>query len=644
MPTFDTEPAPLERSDRVHIGATTCETDSIRVVHVDDDPEFADITQSFLEQNSEDLIVESKTDPDEVVTQLRSGSLDADCIVSDYRMPGMDGLELLQIVREHEETLPFVLFTGKGSEEIAAEAIAAGVTDYLQKGGTEKYSILSNRINNIVENHRQQQELDQIHKQYQSLMENGSDIICISDTDGVIQYISPSIKQILGTDPGSLVGENVFECMHPADRDRVTERFSELQSRDDTTKIQARYRCRKAVDEWRWLEAVITDGQDSAVGRFVINARDVTEQMERNQELQRQNDLFEAVEKLASVGGWEYDVRSETLYWSDEIRRIHGLPLDHEPTLDEAIGFYHPKDQSKIREAIGRATTEGESFDAELRLIRPDGEIRWTRARGEPRYDDEEIIGIRGTFQDITNRKEREKRLEESNEQLAQYEHIVETMDDAALIINQDRNIVYADNTALKQADLTTEQAQCSECGCSLTQDGQWRMETEIGLYCPVCYLGDIFPDANPLELRNLTHIRDVEALVYGAYGAPDLLESGQVSGEAPGAYVLWCSPPEKDTAGWDISIRLKNAIEQAINKNGLLYVGQSKNVPQRIMKHLAGFGSDLTEECPPRVLTGVVWLSNSQFDQLHTLETQLGKKVKTVIEANGNDVACFWS
>jgi DNA-binding NtrC family response regulator len=72
-------------------------------------------------------------------------------IISDYDMPGMDGLEFLRTVRETRPDLPFILFTGKGSEAVASEAIAADVTHYFQKrSGPEQYELLANRIENAV--------------------------------------------------------------------------------------------------------------------------------------------------------------------------------------------------------------------------------------------------------------------------------------------------------------------------------------------------------------------------------------------------------------------------------------------------------------------------------------------------------------
>ena len=128
-------------------------SDPIRILHVDDDWRLADLTATCLEDESERFDVTISTSPTEAVSCLDSGNFD--CIVSDYDMPGLNGVEFLETVRERYPDLPFILFTGKGSEEIASDAISAGVSDYLQKkGGTDQYVILSNRISNLVKKYR----------------------------------------------------------------------------------------------------------------------------------------------------------------------------------------------------------------------------------------------------------------------------------------------------------------------------------------------------------------------------------------------------------------------------------------------------------------------------------------------------------
>ena len=123
--------------------------DSIRVLHVDDERSFGELTAKFLASEDDRLEVVS-------VTSVRAGLdvLDTervDCVVSDYEMPGANGLVFLETVRERDEEIPFVMFTGRSDEDAASEAADAGVTDYLRKTGTvEQYAALADRIAEAV--------------------------------------------------------------------------------------------------------------------------------------------------------------------------------------------------------------------------------------------------------------------------------------------------------------------------------------------------------------------------------------------------------------------------------------------------------------------------------------------------------------
>ncbi|QAU14158.1 PAS domain S-box protein [Halorubrum sp. BOL3-1] len=125
----------------------------VRILHVDDEPDFIELVTTFLERKNEQFQVGTATSASDGLDQLAADEYD--CIVSDYDMPGQDGIEFLEAVREDYPDLPFILYTGKGSEEVASDAITAGATDYLQKGsGTEQYELLANRITNAINQYR----------------------------------------------------------------------------------------------------------------------------------------------------------------------------------------------------------------------------------------------------------------------------------------------------------------------------------------------------------------------------------------------------------------------------------------------------------------------------------------------------------
>ncbi|SIS21642.1 bacterio-opsin activator domain-containing protein [Natronorubrum thiooxidans] len=141
-------------------------TSPITVLIVDNEPGFADLVGEMLEREHEDIVAEPAMDAEEALSTLEERSID--CIVSDYEMPRMTGLELLERVREDDPELPFILFTGRGSETVASEAIAAGVTQYLQKAsGEQQYALLANQITNAVSQYRTEAELRENKRRYE---------------------------------------------------------------------------------------------------------------------------------------------------------------------------------------------------------------------------------------------------------------------------------------------------------------------------------------------------------------------------------------------------------------------------------------------------------------------------------------------
>lgn len=132
---------------------------AIRVLHVDDDPGFADLTAQFLRRESDQFEIETEIRGGDALDRLGDPDEEIDCLVADYMLPDMDGLELLAAVRETYPE-PFILFTGKGSEEVASDALRGGATDYLQKqSGTQQYELLANRVRNAVETARSERQV-----------------------------------------------------------------------------------------------------------------------------------------------------------------------------------------------------------------------------------------------------------------------------------------------------------------------------------------------------------------------------------------------------------------------------------------------------------------------------------------------------
>lgn len=215
--------------------------DAIRVLHVDDDPDFADLVATFLEQEDDQLRVDSAPSANVGLNRLTERSIE--CIVSDYEMPGMNGLEFLETVRESRSDLPFILYTGKGSESIASEAISTGVTDYLQKGaGPDTYALLANRIRNAVENYQNERALRETQARFQILVQESTDAIFIVGQEGTIEFVTPVAEELIGQPPEELIGTTGFEYVHTEDREKVQNEFERLiESPEERASVHFRF-------------------------------------------------------------------------------------------------------------------------------------------------------------------------------------------------------------------------------------------------------------------------------------------------------------------------------------------------------------------------------------------------------------------
>jgi PAS domain S-box-containing protein len=195
----------------------------VRVLHVDDDPQILDLTNEFLTRADEEFSVVGATSAVEGINQLHEEEFD--CIVSDYDMPHTDGLEFLEIVREQYPDLPFILYTAKGSEEVASEAISAGVTEYMQKeASTEQYTILANRIQNAVGRYRSQQQFWEALSWYHRLVEEDIAGVLIVQ-NGEFVYVNEQLANLFGYMRSELLGEPPEVIAHDSADEAV---FSQL--------------------------------------------------------------------------------------------------------------------------------------------------------------------------------------------------------------------------------------------------------------------------------------------------------------------------------------------------------------------------------------------------------------------------------
>ena len=426
-------------------------TGDICVLHVDDDPAFGELTAEFLKRENNHITVVTETEAsaaiDRLEDDLEGDRHEIDCIVSDYDMPDMDGLELLTAVRERDAELPFILFTGKGSEEIAAEAITAGVTEYLQKGGAEQYVVLANRVVNVVEQHLATRAAERVERRLHEIAEKTDDMLWMFSSDwNETLFVNSAVEDIFGIPPERLYEQpqRFLETVHPDDR-QLVERTIERLSEGNAVEIE--HRIVHGDDQrWVWVQAEPIVDDRNRVDRIVGFVRDITERKERETHLQK-------AQEVGRLGWWKKEIPSDQIYWSEMIYDMWGADgeaglLDHETFLE----FVHPDDRPFVDEAW-QAALEGQPYDIEHRIVTGDGDVRWMREIAEFEFDEKgDPIRAVGIAQDITDRKTRERILEKRRERL---QVLFDEAPDALVVHDEAGNVLDMNRQTLENLGYT---------------------------------------------------------------------------------------------------------------------------------------------------------------------------------------------
>ncbi|MFB6228589.1 MAG: response regulator [Halobacteriales archaeon] len=214
--TTDTREVPVERQRMIYHRRSP-----IHVLHVDDAPQLVETGRQRLEQYDDRIEVDSARSAAEGLNRLADEPVD--CLISDYSMPGTNGVEFLQTVREEWPTLPFILYTSSQSEAVITEALSSGVTDYMQKqGGTAHLEVLGQKIVTTVEARR----LSQTQKQLLSGIEAINVGVGILNKQGRVVYANDSLVEYLETDEQTLRGthlERLYENIPPTHRERLAD-------------------------------------------------------------------------------------------------------------------------------------------------------------------------------------------------------------------------------------------------------------------------------------------------------------------------------------------------------------------------------------------------------------------------------------
>jgi PAS domain S-box-containing protein len=271
--------------------------EEIHIIHVDDEPDFARMVGQNLADEDDRFRVQSTTDPGEVAAIVEAGSVD--CVISDYMMGEVTGLDVFSEVREIDPEIPFILFTDTGSETVASKAISAGVSDYVIKGVVkEQYSLLATKITTHVERRRSQVAASHTRQQLHEITENTDDALFLFSADwATLEYVNSQHEEMFGQSVETLYDDPTafLQAVHPDDVDDVKRAMQKV---SEGHPQQMEYRIQAEITRWVESHAEPIVDETGTVVRIAGYTHDITERKKREINLIETN---ERLERFASI-------------------------------------------------------------------------------------------------------------------------------------------------------------------------------------------------------------------------------------------------------------------------------------------------------------------------------------------------------
>lgn len=273
----------------------------ITVLYVDDEKGLLQLGKAFLEKMGS-FSVDIRGSAREALQFLESSSCDV--IVSDYQMPGMDGLDLLLQVRSLYGRLPFILFTGRGREEVVIEAINRGVDFYLQKGGDFKaqFAELALKIRQASQRRKAEISLEESERRYRDVVETQSEFISRFSPDGTHVFVNEAYCRHFGKKSGDIIGKKFLPKIPLEDCGPLQDHFASLTPHNPSAEIEHRVIMPDGRIRWHWWSDHAIFDKDGRVVEYQSLGKDITARKDAEQAIRDSENLYRTIFTTTGAG------------------------------------------------------------------------------------------------------------------------------------------------------------------------------------------------------------------------------------------------------------------------------------------------------------------------------------------------------
>jgi PAS domain S-box-containing protein len=260
----------------------------------------------------------------------------------------------------------------------------------------------------VTDKRRTDELFRQTLERYRLIVENANEGIRMLDKDGRMTFVNRQMAELLGYQPEEIIGQSIWDYVYPEDLDTFTSNWEE-RKKGKSNKYELRMLHRNGSIVWIIVSSTPMLEQGKFAGSFAL-VTDITENKRMHEELHRQRKMLASTEKMAKLGGWEWDTDEETMTWTHGTYLVHDLqPEGFAPASQEIIkkslACYREQDRRTVYNAFVKCAKNGTPYDFEFPFTSAAGRKMWIRTAGYPRYDGDKIKKVGGHIMDITELK-----------------------------------------------------------------------------------------------------------------------------------------------------------------------------------------------------------------------------------------------
>ncbi len=382
---------------------------TFRVLYVDDEPGLLEIGKLYLEREGI-LSVDTLMSAETALEQLNLEHYDA--IISDYQMPEMDGITFLKQLKASGNTTPFIIFTGRGREEVVIEALNNGADFYLQKGGEPRSQFveLSNKICYAIRHRQVEQALGESERKYRELVENANSIILKWDKSGNISFFNEYAQRFFGYSKDEIIGKPVMGTIVPviesgSNRDISLLINDIIQHPEDHIQNENENMTHDGKRVWiHWHNKPLLDGKGEFCGLLSIGT-DISARKHMELQLRESEEKFRSLVEYAFEGIMILDFQGKILFANNAMAFVTESDSPAGLNGRNVMEFIAPESQPDVVKDFINVSGGHDAYLAHYNAISAKGRKISVESIGKViRYEGEPAILI--SIRDISARKQ----------------------------------------------------------------------------------------------------------------------------------------------------------------------------------------------------------------------------------------------